>query len=208
MPVEALLLRKGIVLGSALVYWLGVLIQTHRVRRRIGRSPNIKPRGLREKLLWLGWLLVIGGWFAQPFLIQDQRGIFFSLMTSLLHPLGLVLGVVLVVGGYAGTLWCYAALGDAWRLGVRKREKTTLVKHGPYRWVRHPIYLFQTLMVAGAVLLLPSLFIIFLFVLHLVCITVKAVDEEAYLLRVHGPEYQAYLARSGRFIPRWQREQR
>jgi protein-S-isoprenylcysteine O-methyltransferase Ste14/poly(3-hydroxybutyrate) depolymerase len=201
MPVDALLLRKGIVLGSALVYWVGVLVQTRRVRRRIGRSPNVKPRGPREKLLWLGWLLVIGGWLAQPFLIQDQRGIFFSLMTSLLHPLGLVLGIVLVVGGYAGTLWCYASLGDAWRLGVRKREKTTLVKHGPYRRVRHPIYLFQTLMIAGVVLLLPSLFMVLLLGLHLLCITVKAIDEEAYLLGVHGPEYQAYLARSGRFLP-------
>ena len=153
MPPETLLLRKGLVFGSALVYWAGVFIQARRVRKRIGRSPNVRPRGSKERLLWLGWLFVIRGWIGQPFFLGGFHSRFFSLMPVLLHPVGLVLGIVLIVGGYAGTLWCYAALGDAWRIGIRKREKTALVNQGPYRFVRHPIYLFQTIMLGGVVLL-------------------------------------------------------
>jgi len=201
MLPEMLLLRKGLVLGSALVYWAGVLVQARRVRKRIGRSPNVKPRGTKERLLWLGWMTVILGWFGQAFLIRYPKGWFFSLIPLLVHPIGLVLGSLMVAAGYAGTLWCYAVLGDAWRMGVWKREKTTLVEQGPYHTVRHPIYLFQTVMLGGVFLLLPTLFLILLFGIHLVCIFIKALDEEAYLLGVHGSAYRDYFSRTGRFLP-------
>ena len=107
-----------------------------------------------------------------------------------------------MLGGFAGTRWCYAALGDAWRMGIRRREKTTLVKNGPYRYVRHPIYLFQIAMLLGAILFLPTPFSFILLFVHLLCVVIKAVDEEAYLLRVHGSEYQVYLSSTGRLLPK------
>ena len=203
MPPETLLLRKVLVFGSALVYWAGVFIQARRVRKQIGRSPNIRPRGSKERLLWLGWLIVILGWFGQPFFLGGFHSRFFSLIPVLLHPLELALGIVLIVGGYAGTLWCYAALGDAWRIGVRKREKTALVSQGPYRLVRHPIYLFQTIMLGGVVFLVPTPFLVLLLGIHLTCIFIKAFDEEAYLRDVHGSAYLDYLSKTGRFLPRF-----
>jgi len=200
---ETLLLRKGLVITSALVYWAGVLIQARRIRQQIGRPPNVRPRGSKEKLLWAGWLAVIVGWFGQPFLPGDPHGRFFSFIPTFLHPAGLVLGTMMVVSGYAGTLWCYSTLGDAWRMGIWKREKTALVSQGPYRFVRHPIYLLQMILLGGVFLLLPTLFMVVLLVIHLVCILIKAFDEEAYLLDVHGPLYRDYLSRTGRFLPRF-----
>ncbi len=203
MLPEMLLFRKGLVFGSALAYWVGVLVQARRVWRRIGRAPNVRPRGTKERLLWLGWIAVILGWFGQPFLMKDPGGWFFSLIPFLVHPLGLVLGGFMVAAGYAGTLWCYAALGDAWRMGVWKREKTTLVSRGPYRSVRHPIYLFQTVILGGVFFLLPTPFLFVLFGVHLACVFIKALDEEAYLLNIHGSAYRDYLSRTGRFFPRF-----
>jgi protein-S-isoprenylcysteine O-methyltransferase Ste14 len=205
MPIEALLLRKGLVFGSALVYWAGLFLQVRRVRKRIGRSPNVTPRSSKERLLWLGWLVVIAGWLGQPFLLGGSHSRLFSLIPALFHPVGLVLGIVMIGGGYAGTLWCYAALGDAWRMGVRKRERTVLAKQGPYQFVRHPIYLFQAIMFGGVVLLLPTLFLLVLLGVHLVCLLIKSLDEETYLLEVQGPSYGDYLAKTGRFFPRLRR---
>ena len=111
----------------------------------------------------------------------------------------------MIGGAYAGTLWCYAAMGDAWRMGIRKRERTVLVNRGPYRFVRHPIYLFQSVLFAGAVLLLPTLFLLALLGVHLACVYVKSRDEEAYLLEVHGSSYGDYLSKTGRFFPRLRR---
>jgi protein-S-isoprenylcysteine O-methyltransferase Ste14 len=68
--------------------------------------------------------------------------------------------------------------------------------------VRHPIYLFQIVMLAGAALLLPTVLSLLALILHVVCVWIKAADEEAYLLTVHGDIYREYLSRTGRLIPR------
>lgn len=203
MAPEELLLRRAVVSGSALVYWLGVWIYARRVRRRIGRSPNLRPRGSKEKLLWAGWVLVVIIWMGQPFLAGDGGVMFpWRLMPEFLRLAGLVAGMGLVLAGYAGTLWCYTAMGDAWRIGVNRKEKTSLVSLGPYRFVRHPIYFFQIVMLVGALLLLPTALSVFILGLHLVCALIKAADEEAYLIGVHGDGYRRYMERTGGLIPR------
>jgi protein-S-isoprenylcysteine O-methyltransferase Ste14 len=40
-------------------------------------------------------------------------------------------------------------------------------------------------------------------VLHLVFVLIKAKDEEAYLLTVHGETYRDFMARTGRLLPKW-----
>jgi len=209
MPPDDLLIRRAIVLASVLIYWIGVAVQARRVRRHIGRSPNLKPRGLKERLLWLGWISVVGGWIALAFVIRaDHACILLRLQSGLLHPAGLLLGFLLAAGGYAGTLWCYAAMGDHWRIGVDQSEKNPLVTGGPYRFMRHPIYSFQMVMLAGAALLLPSWLPVLLLGLHLLCVFFKALDEEAYLTRKHGDLYRQYMLHTGRLLPAFFRSAR
>ena len=197
-------LRRAVVFGSALVYWAGVFVQARRVRRQIGRPPNVRPRGRKEKLLWAGWLLVIAAWMALPFLTgSNTRSLALRIIPSFRHFLELGFGIALTVAGYAGTLWCYAAMGDTWRIGINRKEKTTLVTRGPYRLVRHPIYFFQVVMLAGVALLLPAPLSFIIFAFHLLCVRIKASDEEMYLLTVHGDGYRDYLTRTGRWFPKW-----
>ena len=203
MSTDELFWRRAIVSASGLIYWIGVWILARRVRKQIGRSPNLKPRGTKEKILWVGWLLVILVWVGQSFVVRIDNAwpglTFFSAMLNL--PL-FATGIVLVVAGYACTLWCYAAMGNTWRIGVNKNEKTTLVERGPYRSIRHPIYAFQLVMLAGAALLLPTILSFAILVLHLICALIKAVDEENYLKTVHGQTYVDYMARTGRLLPK------
>jgi len=208
MSAEEWLLRRALVCVSGLVYWLGVWMQARRVRRLIGRSPNLKPRGRKEKLLWLGWCVVVLIWVVQPLMVGRGGGLpGLGLLPGLVHPVGLWAGAALVGLGYAGTRWCYAALGDAWRIGVSSRDQTALVERGPYRWLRHPIYALQIVMLAGAALLLPTPVSLFALALHYVCVRLKAADEERHLLTVHGAAYQDYASRTGRLWPRWTRSQ-
>ena len=190
-------------LGSGLLYWAGVFVQSRRVRRRIGRSPNVRPRGAKERLLWVGWALVVMAWLGLPWLSGGGTWLPGSrVFPSRVLELGTALGVLLMVIGYGGTLWCYAAMGNDWRMGINRTEATHLVTSGPYRLVRHPIYGFQLLMVAAVALLLPSLVSLTILVLHLVCIWLKAADEEAHLRKVLGQSYELYFARTGRWFPR------
>lgn len=203
MTAEELFLRKAAAFGSALVYWGGVMIHARRVRKHIGRSPNLKPRGLKERLLWVGWFLVIIAWLGQPFLIRGQGSTqWIRLEPSLLNTPTLIAGLALVLAGYACTHWCYVAMGDQWRIGINQKEKNPLVTGGPYRRVRHPIYLFQVVMLAGVALLLPTVLSLAVLLVHLVCVWIKATDEETYLLGIHGEEYRAYLDRTGRLLPK------
>jgi len=203
MSTEEFFWRRAIVSASGIIYWVGVWILARRVRKQIGRSPNLKPRGPKEKILWVGWLLVILVWVGQSFVVKTENAwpsvALFAVLLNL--PL-LVTGAVLVVGGYACTLWCYAAMGNTWRIGINRKEKTTLVERGPYRVIRHPIYAFQLVMLAGAALLLPTILSFAILVMHLICALIKAVDEEHYLKTVHGQIYTDYMARTGRLVPR------
>ena len=203
MTPEELFLRRVIVSASGIIYWAGVWILARRVRKQIGRSPNLKPRGPKEKILWVGWLLVIIVWVGQSFVAKTENvwpGV--ALFPAMLNPPLLVTGIVLVAGGYACTLWCYSAMGDTWRIGINRKEKTTLVERGPYRVIRHPIYAFQLVMLAGAALLLPTTLSFSILVLHLFCAIIKAIDEENYLKTVHGQSYVDYMARTGRLLPK------
>jgi protein-S-isoprenylcysteine O-methyltransferase Ste14 len=161
------------------------------------------PRGTKERVLWLGWLLVIAAWIGQPFFVGGEKAwVFVRLCPLLVHEAVMISGLALIVAGYAGTLWCYAIMGSAWRIGVDQREKNALVTTGPFARVRHPIYALQVVMLAGAFCLLPTVCSLLLVAFHLVCVWLKAADEEAYLIATHGESYRAHLARTGRLFPR------
>lgn len=197
--------RETIVLLSAVIYWGGVLINVYRVRSHIGKSPNLmKYKSLKEILMSLGWFIIIAGWIVQPLVVSRFEGsVFFSFFSPMGHTGWSILGTLLAVSGYLGTLWCYRAIGNSWRLGVNSTVKTELVKKGIYRYVRHPIYSFQIVILMGMVCLLPTLISLFILMIHFICISVMTRDEEAYLRDVHGSEYREYTGRAGRFFPRW-----
>lgn len=197
------MLRRGVVLACALVYWAGVWVQIRRVRRHIGRAPNVRPEGAKERCLWAGWMAVVAGWLALPWIARgpDHGGIL-ALWPTALHSAGLIVGLAVVVVGQAATFWCYSIMGDTWRMGLDRQEKTKLVTRGPYARIRHPIYAFQVLILAGVVLLLPTALSAAIWLVHLLCVWIKAQDEEAHLLRLHGDDYRNYVTRTGRLWPR------
>ncbi|MBI5676868.1 MAG: isoprenylcysteine carboxylmethyltransferase family protein [Nitrospirae bacterium] len=201
---DGLYFRETIVFLSALIYWGGVRINVYRVSRHIGKSPNLmKYKSLKEKLLFLGWFIVIAGWAGQPLIIGSYgHTAFISFINVLYIPFGLTIGLALALTGYACTLWCYKTLGDSWRLGVDGKAKTVLVNQGIYRRVRHPIYLFQIIILIGMTWLLPTPFSIAILLIHFVCISIMTRDEEAYLMKTHGAEYREYFSSTGRFLPK------
>ncbi len=111
-------------------------------------------------------------------------------------------GVALFAIGLAGTLWAQLAMGTSWRIGVDRAVKTDLVSHGPFRWIRNPIFTWMTFASAGLVLLAPNWLAVASFVALLLAleIHVRAV-EEPFLLRTHGEAYRRYAAATGRFVP-------
>lgn len=80
------------------------------------------------------------------------------------------------------------------------RSGTQLVTTGPYRWIRHPMYLTLLLSMAGVALLnphTPGLWA--LGILGLVLLAKIRIEERFLVARF--PEYAAYASRTKRLIP-------
>jgi protein-S-isoprenylcysteine O-methyltransferase Ste14 len=75
-----------------------------------------------------------------------------------------------------------------------------LVRHGPYRWIRHPMYAALLLGALGLVLAQPAPLRWALWLVLLANLLIKLHYEEG-LLRRHFPGYAAYMASSKRLIP-------
>ena len=107
-------------------------------------------------------------------------------------------------GGAAGLLliWVFHSLGPNLTDTVVTRQNHTLVTRGPYRFVRHPLYLAAGLAVTAAALMTASWFPALTGLLVLTLIVVRTDREEANLIRRFGDDYRRYMRTTGRFLPR------
>lgn len=80
------------------------------------------------------------------------------------------------------------------------RAGARLVTGGPYRWIRHPMYVSVLLGTAALVVADPRAWRIALFVALVAVLVLKAAREEVYL-RGAFPQYADYASRTWRFVP-------
>ena len=111
-------------------------------------------------------------------------------------------GIALFALGLALIVASQRAMGESWRIGLDRRERTELVTTGPFALVRNPIFAGIVAVQAGLTLLVPSAVALAGAALQVVSGQVQArFVEEPHLLRAHGEEYAAYARRTGRFVP-------
>ena len=98
--------------------------------------------------------------------------------------------------------WVHRTLGANWSMPAEIKERQTLITSGPYRWVRHPMYM--TIFVwAVAFLLMSANWLVGGAWLGLGLVASALVHvEEATLLDTFGATYRAYMRRTGRRLPR------
>ena len=75
-----------------------------------------------------------------------------------------------------------------------------LVDRGPYRWIRHPMYTAVIACGIACALVIGSAWGWIGAVALVLVLVVKAAVEERWMLSAH-PGYQAYRARTKRFVP-------
>jgi protein-S-isoprenylcysteine O-methyltransferase Ste14 len=102
---------------------------------------------------------------------------------------------------YLWCLWDFATYGRGTPLPLDPPKR--LVIRGLYRWVRNPMYVTVLIVILGWSLFFQSIEVAaYGLVVFALCHTFILVYEEPHLRRVFGPEYEAYRARVGRWIPR------
>lgn len=111
------------------------------------------------------------------------------------------LGWPLVAVGVLGFVLALLALGRAGTSVNPYKASSAIAAVGVYRFTRNPIYLADTLVYLGAVLLCGSGWPLLLLPLALVVVQKGVIArEEAYLARKFGAEYLSYKARVRRWL--------
>jgi protein-S-isoprenylcysteine O-methyltransferase Ste14 len=104
---------------------------------------------------------------------------------------------VLILLGTVMMLVTLRHLGKAFSLTPQARH---VVKTGPYRWVRHPLYLWEEIVVVGVVLQYLSIATVVIFLVN-IAVQVCRIHYEEDLLRRTCPDYAGYAASRWRLIP-------
>ena len=97
--------------------------------------------------------------------------------------------------------WTFRSLGSNLTDTVVTRREHSLVTHGPYRWVRHPLYDSAALLIVASFLVTSNWFLLLTGGLVLVLLVVRTRTEEEKLLARFGDPYRRYRERTGRFLP-------
>jgi protein-S-isoprenylcysteine O-methyltransferase Ste14 len=117
-----------------------------------------------------------------------------------LFPPQIVIGLLLIVIGAVLSCWTLLYF-RSWRFRAAVGVGHELATGGPFRILRHPIYLSLTLLALGTALWHPTPFIWVSFVILALLSDLRARAEETLLLRVYGETYAKYCERTRRFIP-------
>jgi protein-S-isoprenylcysteine O-methyltransferase Ste14 len=111
-----------------------------------------------------------------------------------------VLGVVLLATGLGFTVWARRHLGRNWSASVVVKEGHVLVRTGPYRYVRHPIYSGILLAFLGMVVTIGEWRGLVALLLAGVSFVVKSRAEERQMLETF-PEYTEYARGTAAIVP-------
>ncbi len=102
-------------------------------------------------------------------------------------------------------LWLFRSIGGNITPTVATRPGHTLVTHGPYRWVRHPLYSVGSLLFGSLAVLSANWFIGLSTLSTLALLLLRLPKEERKLAERFGREYEAYTERTGKLMPRLRR---
>jgi len=112
-----------------------------------------------------------------------------------------VIGAVVCVFGLFVTIWARRTLAGNWSSDVTFKHGDELVKAGPYRFVRHPIYTGLLVMCLGSAIEAGHLRCWLGLVLVCIGFWIKLKQEETLLLRHFPDEYPAYRKQVKALVP-------
>jgi len=112
------------------------------------------------------------------------------------------IGGALMFGGLLSCLLAYLHMGRSWRIGIDEGSNEELVTHGVFAWSRNPIYLFIDLLSLGVLLASGTAFFIVTSPLVLLGVHFRILEEERFLRRRYGAQFESYSAATSRYLGR------
>jgi protein-S-isoprenylcysteine O-methyltransferase Ste14 len=171
-------------------YWLLSALKRKKTKQRetvLQRFGYTLPLGLGFYLLYRPHLLY--GWLGDRFLPVG--------------PVGEWVGVMVTAGGIAVAFWARWHLGTNWSGVVTLKQDHELIRTGPYRTIRHPIYTGILLALLGTAITFGEVRALFAVAIVWSSFYIKARREELFLSQEFGPSFAEHKQRTGMFLPRF-----
>lgn len=111
------------------------------------------------------------------------------------------IGAAMVAAGIAFAVWARAHLGKNWSGTVTVKSDHELIRSGPYRFVRHPIYSGMLLAVMGSAIARGEWRGLLGVLILLVALWRKLRHEERWMGESFGQEYAKYRSEVYALIP-------
>jgi protein-S-isoprenylcysteine O-methyltransferase Ste14 len=112
-------------------------------------------------------------------------------------------GAALAAAGIGVCFWARWHLGSNWSGTVTLKEGHELIRSGPYRTIRHPIYTGILLALVGTAIQIAQVRGFIAVGLAFVSFYVKARREESFLKTEFGDRFAEHAERTGMFLPRF-----
>lgn len=130
-----------------------------------------------------------------------SEGYQFLLPIAWLDKLSLkIVGVILLLISLIWILIAQSQMGNSWRIGIDKDNRTNLVSGGIFQVSRNPIFLGMRLSLIGFFLALPNAAMFTILVLGDVLMQIQVRLEEVFLSRTHGEDYESYRRKVRRWL--------
>ena len=113
-----------------------------------------------------------------------------------------VMGIAITAAGLLFAIWARLYLGTNWSGTVTVKVGHELVRSGPYRWVRHPIYSGLLLATIGTGIERGEVRGILGFLFACAGFLIKLRREEKFMKATFGAQYDDYSRTTGALLPR------
>ncbi|MCX5700538.1 MAG: isoprenylcysteine carboxylmethyltransferase family protein [Candidatus Omnitrophica bacterium] len=154
------------------------------------RGKHKQSGGLIARLQVVAPYLVVFGWFSVRVYFGTYKA----------NVIAQLLGLAIMLIGVSGYIAAILYLKQNWAISAAIKEGHSLVKAGPYKMVRHPMYFFMILVVLGSGLLISNYFIILYTPIVTFLYYLRSKKEEE-MLKVALPEYEEYIKDTKMLIP-------
>jgi protein-S-isoprenylcysteine O-methyltransferase Ste14 len=173
------------------------------IAQRSGLSPNFeygKQERQEKKLGFAGILLILIflAILAAYFFLPGEGTIFVLSLPVWLHNLGIALAILSL--GFQVIV--HSTLQQSWSQAKAVHQDNLIIQHGPYKWVRHPLYAAMLLFIIGLALLTAYLPLIILAILCIPFFNTEAKREEDEMREKCGKAYDDYCKNTGRLFPK------
>lgn len=181
-----------VVLSAPIVFTLG---QPRRIKGRSSGKGAITRTWPFVLLMTVGFVVIgILLWHPIPLYISNQLSLLLSIIGSIVYIPG--------VGLY---LWGLVTLGSQFGvsglLGAELYKEHKLITSGPFRILRHPMYVGVLLAAMGALLIFRTWAMLVFTPMSLVVVA-RAEREEKLLDQEFGDEWKAYASKVPKWFPR------